>query len=122
MDNTVTVWNYNGGEYELDLQDLETVQKYEEAVKAFVKLEDGLSASEQITRTYETFVKFFDILFGDGKKIVGDRVNTRNATKAYQSLMEFIAEQKQSTVDYYNSFKQTAERYSSNRAVRREKP
>ncbi|MCL2517925.1 MAG: hypothetical protein FWF15_05120 [Oscillospiraceae bacterium] len=118
-DDALILWKYNGHEYEFDMQDLETFQKLDEAKKVFVEIDVEKSDIEKITLTYEMFLKFFDVIFGRGKEIVGVKINVRNAVKAYHSFMSFINDQNLSTVNYFNSINKASDKYNVNRAARR---
>lgn len=112
-------WNYNGGEYEFDLQDLESHERLEEASKTLTEAEISPEAGvkEVIKHNHGAFVKFFNILFGEGEglKIVGERVNMRNAFEAYRAFLAFTKAQTEEAQTEYAEF---AAEYSPVRAER----
>lgn len=122
MSQVNTIWEVNGYSYELDLQDAETAEIYEEA---FAKMEDEEKAmpkdgkpSEQIRAYCKLFENLYDRLFGEGsgKNILGGKANTRICNDVYSDFLNFVATQKQATIDQQNSL---INKYSPNRAQRR---
>lgn len=122
-DTNITTWNINGFSFELDLQDVESVERYEEAFDKMGEEEkkipqDGKTSAH--LKAYCTmFRHLFDNLFGEGSanKILGEKDNTRVATEAYESFLAFAAAQQTPIIEAQNRI---MNRYSPNRAQRRE--
>ena len=122
MSQTNIIWDNNGLSYELDMQDAETSERYESAFSKMAEREkllpkDGAS-SAYIRAYHELFKNLFDDIFGEGSgsKIVGEKANSRVCNEVYASFLDFVAEQKNSQMEFNNNL---VSRYSANRAQRR---
>ena len=122
MSQTNIIWDNNGLSYELDMQDAETSERYESAFSKMAEREkllpkDGAS-SAYIRAYHELFKNLFDDIFGEGSgsKIVGEKANSRVCNEVYASFLDFVAEQKNSQLEFNNNL---VTRYSANRAQRR---
>ena len=122
MSQINTVWEVNGNSFELDLQDAEVAERYETAFDKMGEEEkllpkDGKN-SEIIKAYHMMFVHLYDRLFGEGSgvKIVGEKANSRVCNEVYYDFLNFVSEQKNSTLSMQNSI---ISRYSPNRAQRR---
>jgi hypothetical protein len=92
-------WKYNNVELEFDMGDVDTLETYE---NAFVQMEvtqgklPKTGTHSEMTRAYcEMFLELFDNLFeeGTGKKLMGERLNVREAEKCYHSFLVFVKRQ-----------------------------
>jgi len=120
-----TIWEYNGNEFEFDMQDLEYAERYDAAMKNLANREkkakkDG-SLSERI-KDYDDMIRsMFDDLLGDGAgdDVLGDKVNVRNCDEAYDSFITFIANQKKENDERSAEFINRMKSYGPNREQRR---
>lgn len=119
---TGTVWCYNGVELELDLTDVETVERYEEVINS---MDTGMKnipkdgKQSDILRAYCNLLRgVFDDLFGEGtsEKMFGEKLNATQITEAYEDFLGFVAGQGSKVTDIQNRI---VNRYSPNRAQRR---
>jgi hypothetical protein len=115
-------WEINGHSFELDLNDLETAERYEKAFAEMGEREKTVpragKVSETIKSYYEMFVFLYDALFGEGSgvKIVGEKANSRVCNEVYDNFLNFVADQKKASLNLQNNI---ISRYSPNRAQRR---
>lgn len=93
------IWKYNNVELELDMGDIETVERYE---KAFTKMEETArklpktGVYSEMSRAYcGMFYDLYDDLFGTGtgEKLMGKRYNVREAEKCYNAFLTFVRSQ-----------------------------
>lgn len=106
---------------ELDIFELETMQKYENAIDKTIKEMDKLkkpniTGSEAIRIQCHAIMDCFNEIFGEGtdKKVFGNKTNLIICLKAFDELTENINEQKVELEAFAN-------KYSPNRATRRSK-
>lgn len=110
----------NGVELEdIDIYDLEVAEKYEEAIASFYKIIDRAKSLDGVEGIREICNSIFDIfnkMFGEGadKKIFGDKVNLLTCMKSLEEFQLQINEQKK-------EIEKLANKYSPNRAARRNK-
>ena len=116
-----TIWEYNGQQYELDLQDVDTIERYENAFNKMAEKEKALQKrvkkSEEMRDICTLLYGVFDEIFGDGTstKMFGDRLNSGKAADAYISFLAFARAQ----MDFADEQRQTiTARYSGDRAKR----
>lgn len=93
-------WEINGLSLELDMEDVETLERYE---NAFAKMADEEKRipkdgkkSEQIKAYCALFPRLYDRLFGEGtsnKIFSGVRMNTALYDQIYISFLEFVKNQ-----------------------------
>lgn len=73
------IWEYNGVQYEFDLMDAETADRYDKALEKMGEKEKSIrktgKLSETIMDTCDMIYGFFDDLFGDG---ASDKIFARN--------------------------------------------
>lgn len=122
--DSLTTWEYNGATLELNLQDVETAERYEVAFdemaareKAFPK--DGKNSA--IFRAYcEMMYALFDAIFGEGtsQKLMGEKLDAGVCTEAYESFLDFVNKQAVNAVERRAGI---VTKYSPNRAQRRAK-
>lgn len=121
-DEDLTIWRYNGVELKLDVQDIDTIERYEQAFadleedeKAIPK--DGLK-SVRIRAYCRMFRKLFNALFGEGTdvKMFGEKDNARVMTECYDDFLQFVSLQHAAFAEVQNHI---VTKYSANRAQRR---
>lgn len=120
--NGAPVWHINGFDFELDMQDADTLDRYE---AAFVKMsenekklpKDG-KASDRVRAYCNLFRMLYDDIFGAGsaEKILGTSNNARVVNEVYEQFLEFVNSQRSVIADTQNRL---LERFSPNRAQRR---
>lgn len=104
-------------ELDFDIFDVDIAERYENALEKVQeegKPVEGEKNSVVIRRQCNSIFNFFDEVFGEGtsKDIFGDRVNLMLCLKAFEEVVEDVAEQTK------EAEKLTA-KYSPNRAQRR---
>ena len=110
----------NGIELEdMDIYDLETAEKYEEAMSRISKIQEEvktLEGAQGIRKICSSIFEVFNTMFGEGadKKIFGDRVNLMICLKSLEEFLLQMNEQKKEV-------EKLANKYSPNRAARRSK-
>ncbi len=118
------IWEINGCELSFDLEDADSVERYENAFEAMSAEENEIpkdgKQSERIRAYCKLYERLFDRIFGDGtsEKIFANRpVNTAVYDDIYFEFLNFVRNQA------VNSAKQRAEKlskYRPNRQQRRE--
>lgn len=98
MENSY-IWTINGYEFELDMEDAETADRYLSAMKVLenAKSADFGSIAEKIRAYCKTFREFYNMLLGENaseKIFSGIKDNCRKYDEIYASLLDFIAEQR----------------------------
>lgn len=106
------IWEYNGVQYEFDLMDAETADRYDKALKKLEEKEKRIRMSgilaETIKDTCDMVYGFFDDVFGDGSsdRIIGRNYNLRACSEAYfGSFIPFANKQVEEVNAYYNRMK-----------------
>jgi hypothetical protein len=107
---------------DVDIFDVDTAEKYEEAVKkvqeeaAASKLIEDISLSAMIRKQCNAVFNCFNTIFGEGtdKTVFGDKVNLMICLKAFEELIVNVNEQKK-------ELEKLTSKYSPNRAQRRDK-
>jgi len=99
QNEVLTVFSYNGVSFDFDIEDIEDLQRYENAYEQMTvdqKLlkKDG-KKSEYVKAYCEMIRRLFENIFGDGAgtKICGERYNSRTDTEAYNAFLAFVAKQ-----------------------------
>lgn len=96
-----TTWEYNGHTFELDLGDVETLEKYESVFDLWGKKEKNLPKAGKPSEVMKAYCEWFSTLFdellgeGSGHKIV-ERHNINMWYDAYDSFLAFATSQKDS--------------------------
>lgn len=122
MSQINTTWEINGNTFDLDLQDVETAEKYEQAFENMGINEKNIPKngknSEIIKGYYNMFVILYDDLFGVGAgvKILGEKANSRTCDEVYENFLNFVRAQTDASLQYRNTI---LTKYSLNRAQRR---
>ena len=118
-----TIWSINGLELEMDLDDAETLEKYE---KAFTEMDnqekefpkDG-KTSEIVRRYCDVYYRLFENLFGkdDADKIVQKKYHMGQWEEVYASFLKFASLQ----MNAINARRNAIIQPTKNRATRRSK-
>lgn len=99
MKDDLTIWHIHGLELPLDIEDADTVEKYEAAL---AQLEQNIPADKSggtaaYIRAYcKAFRTLYDTLFGDGTAeqiFAGISDNARQYTAVYGEFLTFVAKQ-----------------------------
>ena len=98
MEN-IYIWTVNGCEFELDMEDAETAERYLSAMEILENARDmDFSNLLEKIRVYcKTFREFYDTLLGENaseKIFSGIKDNTRKYDEIFSSLLDFIARQR----------------------------
>ena len=98
MEN-IYIWTVNGCEFELDMEDAETAERYLSAMEILENARDmDFSNLLEKIRVYcKTFRDFYDTLLGKNaseKIFSGIKDNTRKYDEIFSSLLDFIARQR----------------------------
>lgn len=93
------IWAINGHEFELDMEDAETAERYLSAMEVLenAKSTDFGNIAEKIRIYCKSFREFYDVLLGENaseKIFAGINDNCRKYDEVYTSLLNFIAEQR----------------------------
>lgn len=122
----MTEWEINGLSLTLDLEDLETMKRYEDAFEKMKQEENSIPkeglASERITAYCNLYFHLFVNLFGedDAKQIFsGTSMNSREYENIYFDFLAFVKKQKTDSVQSYA--KRMKEYLPVNRKQRRQK-
>lgn len=118
-----TIWSINGLELEMDLDDAETLEKYE---KAFTEMDvqekefpkDG-KTSEIVRRYCDLYYRLFENLFGmdNANKIVQKKYHMGQWEEVYASFLKFASLQ----MNAINARRNAIIQPTKNRATRRSK-
>ena len=94
------IWEINGLSLELDLEDVETLERYEDAFAEMAEKEKSIpkdGKKSEIIRAYcELYHHLYDRLFGEGtsdKIFAGVRLNAEAYDNVYFSFLEFAHNQ-----------------------------
>lgn len=120
--NELTTWNINGISLELDIDDIDDLERYERAFKqmgdAAKRIPKDGTASE-ITKAYcTTFYDMYDCIFGDGTadKIHSKKYSAQECETVYSSFLGFVSAQRDARI----AAREQISRYlPQNRAQRR---
>ena len=120
MDQTLTVWEARGAQFALDLQDVETAKRYEDAFAAMAEEEQAGSAdklSDALRLQCGMIRPLFDRLLGDGasEKRFGKRENLGEMMEAYEDFLSFVQRQTEAALERRQKL---FERFSASRARR----
>lgn len=93
------IWKFNENEFEVDLTDADTFERYWDACEKLGERETELKnfgPDRGFMRAYcEMFREFFDAAIGDGtsEKLFGSKNNTAACEAAYDDFIEFAGRQ-----------------------------
>ncbi|MDE5770677.1 MAG: hypothetical protein K2I06_03455 [Ruminococcus sp.] len=114
------IWSINGCEFEVDMEDAETADRYLSALKVFENARDTEtnSISEKI-RTYCRICReFYDTFLGEGtseKIFSGINDNSRKYDEVFESLLDVISRQR---VESEGRMSKIAQRYAPKRRLK----
>lgn len=118
----MSLWKWNDVELEIDMEDVDFLEKYENAFDNLSIKETELQKTgkkSDIARDYCTmFYRLFDEIFepGIGEKLMGEKMNVRNCEECY---MSFIAECQKCVLDANKRQNAMVNKFKPNRAQRR---
>lgn len=108
---SLTTWEINGLELELDIEDAETSEKYFSAFEKMEQKEKEIQKngkySEFIKAYSNMFYELFDNLFGTGtaEKIFDGKKNARLCDEVYDNFLSFVKKQSEEALNRRNSIK-----------------
>lgn len=114
------IWKINECEFELDMEDADTSERYLSAMEALKNYDfsEAVNIAEKIHKYCDVFRKFYDVLLGEGasaKIFNGIKDNKRKYDAVYESLLEFISNQRIASDKRMNEI---AQRYLPKRVKR----
>lgn len=102
---SLTTWTYQGQTYELDMNDLGTLARYDEAVtamkSAFEECPVGATDARHLIAYCEGIRRMLDTLFGEGTadELLGDSQRPTDYDDVYESLTDFVHAQTAATAE-----------------------
>lgn len=98
MENSY-IWSINGCEFEVDMEDADTVERYLSALKVLENSQniEVNSLSEKIRAYCKAFREFYDTFLGEGtseKLFAGINDNSRKYDEIFESLLDIISRQR----------------------------
>lgn len=93
------IWSINGCEFEIDMEDADTVDRYLSALKVLENADNRQvsNISEKIRTYCRTFREFYDAFLGEGtseKLFAGINDNSRKYDEVFESLLDVISRQR----------------------------
>lgn len=93
------IWTINGCEFEIDMEDADTADRYLSALKVLENADDRhvSNISEKIRTYCRTFREFYDTFLGEGtseKLFAGISDNSRKYDEVFESLLDVISRQR----------------------------
>ncbi len=94
-----TNWTYQNRTFELDMNDLDTLSRYDDAVEAmksaFAECPVGATDARRLIAYCEGIRRMLDTLFGEGTadELLGDSKRPTDYDDVYESLTDFVHEQ-----------------------------
>lgn len=89
----MSLWRWNDVELEIDMEDVEFLERYENAFDNMELKETELQKTGKksaIARDYcDMFYRLFDDIFGQGtgEKLLGEKKNVRNCEECYDAFL-----------------------------------
>ena len=117
-----TTWDFNGVSLVLDLDDIATMERYEQAFTAmqqrFGEQEETASTAGKLRVYCEAIHFLFDTIFGAGTAdaLLGEGLHVGKCEEAYDSFLAFVQAQ---TAERTERHAQMVRKYTPNRAQRR---
>ncbi len=118
----ITLFRYNGAEYEFDARDADEVERMEAAVDKMAEEEreipkDG-RASDMYRAQCDMLKRFFDRVFGDGAGIAlcSEKNNIAVHYDAYERFLAFVSAQKDDVLKARQTFRQISTRPTQKKA------
>ena len=98
MENSY-IWSINGCEFEVDMEEAETAERYLSALKVLENAENRQvsNIAEKIHEYCKTFREFYDVFLGEGtseKIFSGINDNSRKYDEIFESLLDVISRQR----------------------------
>ncbi len=98
MENSY-IWTINGCEFEIDMEEADTVERYLSALKILENSQniETKIGSEKIRAYCRIFREFYDAFLGDGtseKLFAGINDNSRKYDEIFESLLDIISRQR----------------------------
>ena len=118
----MSLWKWNDVELEVDMEDIDFLERYETAFNNLDVTEKDLvktGMGSDIARKYcEMIYRLFDDIFGPstGKRLLGEKMNIRICEECYTS---FIDECQKCVLDADKRRNATMNKFRPNRAQRR---
>ena len=118
----MSLWEWNDVELEIDMDDVDFLEKYENAFANMEVKENELMKTgkkSEIAREYcGMFYRLFNEIFGPGtgEKLLGEKMNVRNCEECYIS---FIAECQKNVMESNKRKNAMMNKFKPNRAQRR---
>lgn len=116
----MTVWKWNDVELEIDMEDVEFLEKYENAFEIMEEEEKqvkNIGKYSEMTRSYcDMFYHLFDNIFGEGagNKLLGKKKNARIVDDCYESFLKCckqeVAAANKNRASRYQKFKVMSKR------------
>lgn len=116
MENSY-IWTINGCEFEVDMEDAETVDRYVSALKILENTDNRQvsNISEKIRTYCKICREFYDTFLGEGtseKIFSGISDNSRKYDEVFESLLDVISRQR---VESEGRMSKIAQRYAPKR-------
>lgn len=109
------MWEYNGEQFEFDLMDAETADRYDRALEKMEENEKRIKQSgklsETIRSTCDMVYEFFDDIFGKeiSSRIIEKNYNMRDCSEVFfRSFIPFANKQVEEINAYYGRMKPAA--------------
>lgn len=123
----ITVFKRNGAEYEFDVRDADTAEKFENAVDKMRDEEKNIpkagKASEIIRQQCKMIKNFFDNCLGEGAGVAlcTEKSNISEHYDAYESFLLMVRSQKDDVLSAKNTFAKYSNRQQRRAAERKNK-
>lgn len=121
----ITVFKYNGAEYECDVRDADTSERFEDAVEKMKEEEKNLpktGKTSELIRAHCKLIKdFFDRVLGEGagNALCTEKSNVSKCYAAYEAFLEVIRLQKDDIVNSKNTFSKYSNREQRRAAAKK---
>ena len=118
----MSLWRWNDVELEIDMEDVEFLERYEIAFDNMELKETELQKTgkkSEIARDYcDMFYRLFDDIFGQGtgEKLLGEKKNVRNCEECYDA---FLSACQKCVIEANKRQNALANKFKPNRAQRR---
>lgn len=118
----ITLFRYNGAEYEFDARDADEVKRMEAAVDQMGAEERDIPkdgrASDMYRAQCDMLKRFFDRILGEGAGVAlcTEKNNIAVHYDAYEQFLAFVSAQKDDVVKARQTFRELATRPSQNKA------
>ena len=118
----MSLWRWNDVKLEIDMEDVEFLERYEIAFDNMELKETELQKTgkkSEIARDYcDMFYRLFDDIFGQGtgEKLLGEKKNVRNCEECYDA---FLSACQKCVIEANKRQNALANKFKPNRAQRR---